>query len=437
MAYSQSAALTGSSNYLWLTLYDGTTAQCSIVFRSDGAILLTSGAASGTTLDTYTSAVTATNTWFAFEFEIIINNTTGRFRVRKNGNNVDDHDSGASLNTRGGTSNAYANKLSWGNQNVSGQNAWLLDDILWRSDSSSVPWVGDVRCYTRMPATDSAVQFSPSSTTCPVTPFVQGTTLSITNGVPKYVPFVATCSGTIGTASVSLGTGYTGNMKCTLFNDNSGAVGTVLASATTISNPVAGSNTFTFGSPPSVVAGTQYWIGFASDTTSGSWNVTTSTGGSLTYPNSGATASVAYASFPTANPSLTTGQQAVIFTATITPTTANNAMLVAEVAEDQAGTYVYDSTVGHADLYTPQAISVTPATTVAVVTRAFALKTDAGTRNIALQVKSGGTTSTGTSTALNTVWGWLSKVDQVDPATSAAWTATAVNNLTFGPSVSA
>jgi hypothetical protein len=54
-----------------------------------------------------------------------------------------------------------------------------------------------------------------------------------------------------------------------------------------------------------------------------------------------------------------------------------------------------------------------------------------------LQVKSGGTTSTGTSTALNTVWSWLSKVDQTDPNTGAAWTSTAVNNLTFGPSVSA
>jgi hypothetical protein len=37
-----------------------------------------------------------------------------------------------------------------------------IDDILWRSDASSVPFVGDIRCYTRMPASDASVQFARS-----------------------------------------------------------------------------------------------------------------------------------------------------------------------------------------------------------------------------------------------------------------------------------
>ena len=73
------------------------------MFRSDGAILLTTGSAGGPTLATYTGAFPITNTWYAFEFEVVINNTTGRFRVRKNGNTSDDFDSGAVLNTRPGT----------------------------------------------------------------------------------------------------------------------------------------------------------------------------------------------------------------------------------------------------------------------------------------------------------------------------------------------
>jgi hypothetical protein len=436
VAYMTTNTVTGTTNKFFLTLLDGTTAQCSIIFRSDGAILLVAGANnSGTTLATYSGAVTATSTWYAFEIEIVINNTTGSIAVRKNGNASNDF-SATGLNTRGSANN-YANKLSIGH--ALGSTGDFIDDLLWRSDSSSVAWVGDIRCYTRMPLADSSVQFSRSGSVAPVTPFVFGIAISITNGAARYAPFTATCSGTVGTVSASLAAGYTGNMKCTIFNDSgSGAPGTVLGSATAITNPVAGSNTFTFGSPPSVVRGTQYWVGFGSDTTVvGGWNGSASAG-TGTYPQQGATSTTAYASFPAASPTLSaSGTNAPIFTANITPTTLANADMVSEIVQDAAATYIYDSTVNDADFYSPGAIAVTPNTTVAVITRALALKTDAGTRNIALQIQSGATLSTGTSTALNTTWGWLWKVDQVDPATSAAWTATAVNNLIFGPKVTA
>src|SRR5215831_12207524 len=60
----QSAALSGTTLGLYLTLSDAATAQCSIVFRSDGAILLTSGGPAGATLATYTGALTLTSQWF-------------------------------------------------------------------------------------------------------------------------------------------------------------------------------------------------------------------------------------------------------------------------------------------------------------------------------------------------------------------------------------
>jgi len=89
-------------------------------------------------------------------------------------------------------------------------------------------------------------------------------------------------------------------------------------------------------------------------------------------------------------------------------------------------------------LYGLDSLAATPASVVGVVTRALAQKSDAGTRSISLDLKSGATTSAGTSTALNSAaWGWMSRVDLVDPATSAAWTPTAVNNLQVGPTVTA
>src|SRR5215467_4248687 len=76
LAFRQTAALSGTTLGMYITLFDGATAQCSLVFRSDGAILLTSGGPTGTTLATYTGAVSIVNQWFAFEIEVVINNTT-------------------------------------------------------------------------------------------------------------------------------------------------------------------------------------------------------------------------------------------------------------------------------------------------------------------------------------------------------------------------
>jgi hypothetical protein len=159
VSFRQTATITGSTLGMYLELFDGVTAQCSIVFRSDGAILLTSGGPAGTALATYTGAFPVINTWYAFEFEVVINNTTGSFVVRKNGNNVADF-TATSLDTQN-SANAYANKLQTGMQ--AGVIAQAFDDLFWRSDASSVAWLGDIRCYARMPASDASVTFSRST----------------------------------------------------------------------------------------------------------------------------------------------------------------------------------------------------------------------------------------------------------------------------------
>src|SRR5215472_16801575 len=66
-AVQYTSALTGSGINHAFTLSDGATAQCSISFRSDGAILLASGNPTGTVLATYTGAVAAIIQWYAFE----------------------------------------------------------------------------------------------------------------------------------------------------------------------------------------------------------------------------------------------------------------------------------------------------------------------------------------------------------------------------------
>src|SRR5215467_5854452 len=277
VAFRQTAALSGTTAGVYIQLIDGATNQCAVVFRSDGAILLTSGGPTGTTLATYASAVTLQNQWFAFEIEVVVNNTTGSFTVRKNGNTSNDFTLG-SLNTRSSANN-YANKITIGMS--SAVNAQQIDDFLWRSDASSVPWVGDIRCYTRMLLASerqrkssicwalTAVQFTRIPVTQSVA-VVSGTSPAIAAGTARYTaPLTAPCDCSIGTVVVSLASGYTGNMKCSLFASSGAGPLAVLGSATPISNPATGSNTFTFPTPVTLSKGTQYIVGFDSDTSSG------------------------------------------------------------------------------------------------------------------------------------------------------------------------
>src|ERR1044072_3811236 len=146
VAFQQTAGISGSTNGCYLTLGDGSTAQCSIVFRSDGAILLTSGASSGSVLATYSGAVSSNNVWYAFEFEVVINNSTGSFTARANGATSNSFQA-TGLNTRGGTANNYATRLTIGMQAT--LNSQKLDDLIWRSETSSASWLRAPRCYTQ------------------------------------------------------------------------------------------------------------------------------------------------------------------------------------------------------------------------------------------------------------------------------------------------
>lgn len=97
--------------------------------------------------------------------------------------------------------------------------------------------------------------------------------------------------------------------------------------------------------------------------------------------------------------------------------------------------YVQASTVGNTDRYTHGGLSSTPATVDAVQVVAFAEKTDATARSIALQVKSGSTTSDGSNLTLAASYGRFGRLLLTDPDTAAAWTPSGVNNLAFGPKV--
>jgi hypothetical protein len=223
-----------------------------------------------------------------------------------------------------------------------------------------------------------------------------------------------------------MNSGFTGNMKCSIFASSGTLPTTVLGSATAIVNPITGSNSFTFGTPVTVVKGTQYWIGFDPDASSGAWNVGTGT--------TGRAGSTTYASFPVASPS-TSANAPVVCSVTIT--TSTNYAMVSEAQQDTTTSYVYSSNPTDADFYNIASLSgTTPSSVVAVTTRAYMQKSDAGSRTAAVQLKSGGTTVASPTITLTTSgWQWAWRTDTVDPDTSAAWTPSAVDAVTAGPLV--
>jgi len=425
--------ITGTSDGIFITLWDGTTAQCSVNFRNDGAIRFLQGDfSSATQLALWTGAFTANNVWYQFEIEVVIHNTNGSIAIRKLGNPTNDFSLG-SLNTRM-TANNYANKIQVGAFSVGVQN---IDDFLWRSDAATVPWVGDIRCFTRRPVTDVQAQWSRSTATTSV-PIVS--TIGIANGFSAntafYSQFMATYSGTINTVTLNSnisGGGGTGHQKVAIFSSVGGAIGTVLAVSNELTNPPLAVNTFTFPSPVHLTVGQTYWFGFNQDAsiTCNVINASNTVSGIAIVISSSP-----YASWPTSNPGGTPGNTNLPGTNLIYTPSAN-ADTVGEAQQDAVGTYAYSSVNGQADLYSISSITATPISIVGVTTRGYFQKTDAGTRNATVQLKSVNTTVQGTSLALNTSWNWIARNDLVDPATGMTWTAAGVNNVTIGPVVTA
>src|SRR5262249_52868788 len=161
----------------------------------------------------------------------------------------------------------------------------------WRSDAASVAWVGDIRSYVRMPASDSSAQFSRSNPSAfPQLIIPAGTTVNFTANTARYSPFTAAVTGTVGSITLPVTTASTANVKCSIFSSTGGLPGTALGSATPVAAPGIGTATFTFGTPVSVTGGSQYWVGIDPDATSGQYSVSTSV-------TAGYTLVVTYASF--------------------------------------------------------------------------------------------------------------------------------------------
>lgn len=416
---------TNNGNVLAITLYDGTLAQCSVCFNAlTGAITLASGVPTGTVLATFAAGL-SNGVWYGIEIEIVINNTTGSFRVRLNGNTADDF-AATGLNTRAGSTNAYANKITL--SSPTSNNNWVyLDDLLWFNTTGAAPntWVGDVRAVQQMPISvaSAGLAVSPAS----ATQGSLGTAIGIgpaSNTVLTSQLLTSTIAGSATGAAIQVAVNYTGKFKLAVYDGTSGSPGALLAqTAEQVNASVGLLGAIPFIAPTTMVIGQKYFLAILTDTAPFQIN------GFSTV----ARASVAqtYASgFPSSlgSPALASsyaigGQLAM---------TPDNSYGVLQAALDGDTSFAYGTTAGLNDLYNLPVLPSTPLSIIAVQTRAAMRKSDSGLKQARIQVKSGATTSNGATVTLSASYTYQSKLDLVDPNTAAAWTASAVNSLQIG-----
>lgn len=103
--------------------------------------------------------------------------------------------------------------------------------------------------------------------------------------------------------------------------------------------------------------------------------------------------------------------------------------------DDAGATRIYSNTVGHRQLMGNAGLAIVPATIHCLVLNTLGFKTGGGARTLRGTIKSGSTDANGASKVLgNTTRHWQDPWE-LDPATSAAWTSSAVNALLGGPEI--
>ena len=119
-----------------------------------------------------------------------------------------------------------------------------------------------------------------------------------------------------------------------------------------------------------------------------------------------------------------------------TPSTGTSHFGVVDEPRNNTTDYItLPDTSGDKEVFTVGSLSSTPVSVWAVKVEALAEKSDAGSYQLAPLVISGSTENDGTSQQLTTTYGMQQSIFATDPATSAAWTYSAVNAMKIGVKV--
>jgi hypothetical protein len=416
----------GSANSNGIAFQDGGTSQCTITINpAAGTISLRNGTIAGTALATSSTTISANSTHY-LEWDITFGNT-GAYQVWLDGVSLF---SGTGDTTT--TANNTASQIAFTGSTSTGQIVTFDDFYLFDSTGSTnnAVLLTSPRIETTFPTADSAVQFA-------VGAGILGSSVSRTASTNAPAAnslllrrFTPSASCTLNSIIILPNTtNGTVNNRGVIYADSGGtAPGTLMSSGTQVTGTTAGAAaTLPLTTPQTLSAGTQYWLGYMTD--SSSITMPLSDGNLLGYRANSTYSSGA----PGTAPAMTSGQSSWLFWGNITGAAVNYDEVNQQPPDGQYS-YVYDATVGHEDLYTFAPLSATPGVVHTVAVKAYTQKSDSGTRTVSMRTKSGSTDSAGSlaGQAQGTSFGWLASYFPTDPNTSAAWTGPNLDAATSG-----
>lgn len=398
---------------------DAGTNQCAVGFNSSGKLVLWTGGLGGTQVAITSSAITA-NTWHYVEWDITFA-SSGSYNIYLDG-----------VSVLSGTGNMKSSSNSYANQVILSGYTCNFDDMYVFDSTGSVNNAvrGDSRVETLFPTGDASVAFAPSQGALGEYYSLNSATGYMSANILFLRKYQAKVSGTLSSISLMPETTSTGaNFKAAVYADNSGSPGTLLTSGSQVTGCTAGTVlTLPLTSPASITSGTNYWIGYVTDT-----SVSMQRADNNSYSTSaGYTASITYTSAPPSTaPSMSSGQYSLQCWGNVTGMSTNYTE-ANEVPPGGDVSCVTSNTVGAEDRYSFNSLSSTPANIAGVKMSALLRKTDSGARTVTVQMKSGSTEVTGSSQSPTASYVYYANYQDTDPNTSAAWTASGVNAVTGG-----
>jgi hypothetical protein len=406
---------------------DAASSQCGICINPAGTIAVRNGSFSaGTILGTSAVSVSA-NTTHYLEWDITFGNSAA-YQLWLDGVSI--------LSSTGDTTATANNSASGFSINGTGGVISTWDDLYLfdaTGTTNNAVLLTSPRIETQFPNGDGAVQFAVGAAILGSS--VTRSYLFSSNAANQWRtrPFTPTRNCTLNSISFLPNTTNAAlNFRPMVYSDSAGLPGTLLSAGATVTGMTANTAVIMpLTTPQALTAGTQYWLGYMCDVVSG--------GASLYNFDTSGTERIGVSTFasgaPSTPPSLSVAATTLIW-GSITGTGVN----WYEVSQNPAqgsNSYVYDTAVGHEDLYTFPALSAIPSAIYAVAVKTIVSKTDAGAKTMSVRCKSGATDSAGTSGTIapGTTYAWVSSLFPTDPNTSAAWTLAALNAAQAGVKV--
>lgn len=401
---------------------DNVTAQSGICINTSGTIAIRNGVWNTGTVIATSTAVATPGTTHYLEWDFTFT-STGAYNVWLDGTNILTG-TGNLVTTANNSSSALSLAIA--------ANAVAQFDDLYVFDSTgsanNAAVLTSPRVETTFPISDSSVVFSIGAAVIGNPNSQSSATNAFAANLLVLRPLTAARNMTINTIYIlPTVTQSAAQWRTVIYADSSGVPGALLGNSANLLGVTA--NVQAAGALATAVnltAGTQYWVGFMSNT-------------SLTIQNQdalslGRTASATFTSgAPSTAPTMTTGQATPTCWGAVTSTGANY-YEVSQAPAPSNYSYVYDSTTGAEDLYNFNNLSVVPTTIYAVQMKAWASKSDTGSRTFSLRISSGGTDSGGSLTgqALGTSYQWYQSMFPTDPSTTLAWTGAGLNAAIAG-----